>query len=99
MNKEQLYLTLLAEECTEVGKLASKSIRFGLDSIDPETGISNTEALHQELIDILSIVDFLNYEYGFSFDYTNIDQKLILKKKEKVERYLHISQRLGRVSK
>jgi hypothetical protein len=37
MNKEQLYLTLLAEECAEVAKLASKAIRFGLDSIDPET--------------------------------------------------------------
>lgn len=97
MNKEQMLLTLLSEECAEVSQLASKSIRFGLDSCDPTTGKSNIDALHQELIDIISVVQYLNYEYNFNFDFDNIDWKAVSEKKERIDKYMTYSVNLGRV--
>ena len=97
MNKEQMLLTLLSEECAEVAQLASKSIRFGLDSCDPTTGKSNMSALHQELIDIIAVVQYLNYEYNFRFDFDNIDWKAVAAKKERIDKYMKYSSDLGRV--
>lgn len=97
MNKEQMLLTLLSEECAEVAQLASKSIRFGLDSCDPVTYKTNIYALHQELIDIIAVVQYLNYEYGFDFDFDNIDWKAVAEKKERIDKYMKYSSDLGRV--
>lgn len=97
MNKEQMLLTLLSEECVEVAQLASKSIRFGLDSCDPTTGKSNVNALHQELIDIISVVQYLNYEHDFNFDFDNIDWKAVSAKKERIDKYMKYSSDLGRL--
>ena len=97
MNKEQMLLTLLSEECAEVAQLASKSIRFGLDSCDPTTGKSNMSALHQELIDIIAVVQYLNYEYNFRFDFDNIDWKAVAAKKERIDKYMKYSVDLGRL--
>ena len=97
MNKEQMLLTLLSEECAEVAQLASKSIRFGLDSYEPLTGVSNIDALHQELIDIITIVQYLNYEYDFNFDFDNIDWKAVAAKKERIDKYTKYSVDLGRL--
>lgn len=97
MNKEQMLLTLLSEECAEVSQLASKSIRFGLDSCDPTTGKSNMSSLHQELIDIISVVQYLNYEYNFNFDFDNIDWKAVAEKKERIDKYMRYSVNLRRV--
>lgn len=97
MNKEQMLLTLLSEECAEVSQLASKSIRFGLCSCDPTTGKSNMSALHQELIDIIAVTQYLNYEYNFDFDFDNIDWKAVGVKKERIDKYMKYSANLGRV--
>lgn len=97
MNKEQMLLTLLSEECAEVAQLASKSIRFGLDSYEPLTGVSNIDGLHNELIDIIAVVQYLNYEYNFNFDFDNIDWKAVAAKKERIDKYMKYSVNLGRL--
>ena len=97
MNKEQMLLTLLSEECTEVGQRASKAIRFGLDEIQKGQELTNRERLHQELVDIIAVVQYLNYGYDFDFDFDNIDWKAVAEKKERIDKYMKYSSELGRV--
>jgi NTP pyrophosphatase (non-canonical NTP hydrolase) len=49
-------LTLLTEECAEVIQAISKISRFGADTINSETGISNNAALRKELADLLATI-------------------------------------------
>lgn len=92
-----MLLTLLAEECTEVGQRASKAVRFGLDEIQKGQELTNRERLHQELVDIITVVQYLNYEYNFDFDFDNIDWKVVGVKKERIDKYMKYSANLGRV--
>lgn len=52
-------LEILAEECAEVIQIKSKIVRFGMDDVWPARGMSNREALEQELGDVLALVDIL----------------------------------------
>lgn len=45
-------LVHLIEECSEVIKEASKSLRFGIDSTNPVTGTSTIESLKSEISDV-----------------------------------------------
>lgn len=42
------------EECAELGKVCSRITIQGLDGVDPESGISNREALAREIADVLA---------------------------------------------
>lgn len=56
----QKYLLMcLAEECNEVGKMASKIYRFGQNDIQPGHKIKNRDRLALEIGDILGVVDML----------------------------------------
>lgn len=94
MDLEQLFLCKLAEECGEVIQLCMKAQQFGLDSIDPKSGLSNKELLHGELNDILGVVGTLNTFNNFDFQESDVAK---LEKRDKMLRYLKISQELGRV--
>lgn len=52
-------LTVLMEECSEVIQPASKAIRFGLTSRNPNTQIENREAIIQEYYDIVATIEML----------------------------------------
>lgn len=52
-------LEILAEECAEVIQIKSKIVRFGMDDVWPARGMSNREALAQELGDVLALVEVL----------------------------------------
>lgn len=52
-------LEILAEECAEVIQIKAKIVRFGMDDVWPARGMSNREALEQELGDVLALVDIL----------------------------------------
>jgi len=49
MNRQEYLLTLLAEEADEVGQMASKCMRFGLDEIREGMTKTNRERLDEEI--------------------------------------------------
>lgn len=93
MNYLQFLLMKLSEECNEVGKLAAKSMQFGLLSdFNGHFDKTNKELLHQELNDLNAIVQLLNKEFDFNY---SPDQALINIKKVKVNKFLNHSLALG----
>lgn len=111
MTIEQFWLAKLAEECTEVGQRALKQMQFGRDQVwkggevsggvAPESGIglSNAERLRSELNDLISIVNQL--ERMDEIPYTSLHKFVQLDnaKREKIQKYLKLSQDLGLVEK
>lgn len=95
MNKEQLLLGLLAEECAEIAQRASKASRFGLDEVQKGQDKNNRERLHEELNDLMGVVAMLNEQYDFGY---NVSLYAVLAKREKIEKYARYSAELGRVT-
>ena len=60
MNKTDYLLTVMAEECAEVQKVACKALRFGLDDINPATKKTNLEELQHEVNDLLAVLRLLD---------------------------------------
>jgi|TARA_R110000796_G_C14262349_1_gene400149 NTP pyrophosphatase (non-canonical NTP hydrolase) len=92
MTNEQHLLTILAEECAEVGQRATKAIRFGLeDPAGAQPGFSsNKKRLLEEINDLLAVVNLL-----FGEDYINNNQQKL--KKIKIEKYTQLSKKLGQL--
>jgi NTP pyrophosphatase (non-canonical NTP hydrolase) len=95
MNRQQLLLAKLAEECNEVAQIALKTQQFGLDEKRPGQPYTNAERVHQELNDLLAIVEMLNDEIAFGFEPNRIE---IHSKKKKVNRFADYSAELGQVA-
>jgi NTP pyrophosphatase (non-canonical NTP hydrolase) len=76
-------LTILAEECCEVGQRVSKALRFGLMEIQPGQPLSNAERIAEELGDLLATAEELNDV----IDWRIVDKAKALKR-EKLARYL-----------
>lgn len=95
MTYQQYLLTKLAEEATEVAKIALKTQQFGMD--ETRDGYpSNRERLHSELNDFLSHVTMLNEECDLGF-YPDIEA--MEAKKVKTEKYAQFSRELGMLEK
>lgn len=87
MNRLQYLLTMLSEEADEIGKLCAKSQRFGLNSVNPETGLSNHLAMHLELNDLMAIVGQLNKEFNLGFVEDENLKEAKIKKMAKYEEF------------
>ena len=85
-NQERLNerLVILIEECAEVQQMASKILRFGIES--SWLNEANKDRLESELGDLLGMVDEL-CENGF-LDRELIDQAS-LKKREKIKLWMN----------
>lgn len=92
MNRLQMLLCILSEECNEIGKRASKAQRFGLDEHEPGDNASNASRIHQELDDLAAVVDMLNREFNFGY-VPNV--KAMEEKEIKVNKYAEYSKQLG----
>ena len=94
MNRKEQLLVILAEECSEVIKDVTKSLRFGLEDINPKDNEKNENRknLINELSDLIAVAEMLVDE-GFIDDYLDIEK--IQKKQEKVEKYLKYSESVG----
>lgn len=92
MTRLQMLLGILAEECTEIGKVASKAQRFGLENHHPDYNASNAFGIHQELDDLTAVVEMLNEEFNFGY-YPSISA--MENKREKVNKYAEYSRKLG----
>lgn len=95
MNRLQLLLIKLAEEGTEVSKIALKAAQFGLAEARPGQPYTNAERMHQEIDDFMAAVEMLNTEFGLGYQ---PDRERIERKKNKVNSFASYSESLGMVS-
>lgn len=56
---EEKTLELLSRECGEVMQACSNALKFGLDGIDPELGITYRRHLEVELGDVAAMLGIL----------------------------------------
>lgn len=83
---ENEAVALISEECAEVGQICGKIQRHGLESSNPNTGISNKTSLAVELADVLISIDVL-LKYGIVLQ-EDLDSA-VRDKLAKINRYLH----------
>lgn len=95
MNRLQYLLGKLAEEASEVSQIALKTQQFGLHEVYSEQSFTNSERIHQEINDLMAIIEILNEEFKFGY---GIDRGHITNKKIKVNKYYEYSRTLGEVS-
>lgn len=95
MNRLQYLLNKLAEEAAEVGQIALKTSQFGMDECLANQPYDNRARIHQELDDLMAIVELLNNEFNFEY-VGNIARRKV--KKDKVEHYYQYSVQLGLVT-
>lgn len=92
MNKEEMLLIMVAEECSEIIQATTKSLRFGLDDYYKDNP-SNRQKLRIEFNDLLVLIEILKEEK--IIDLVS-EPFLIRKKKEKIDKYLEYSKNCGK---
>lgn len=91
MNRIDMLLCILNEECSELAKETMKAMRFGLDDIDPKALKSNRAKIRQEAHDVIAVLQMLRDEIG------EYDDALVLAKKAKVLEMFQYSREVGRL--
>lgn len=91
MNRTEMLLTILAEECGEVAQRATKILRFGATEMRSDETINNTKKLEVEFNDLLAMVEMLRNEGIVIYQNTVLQQAKI----DKVEHYLKYSEKIG----
>jgi len=95
MTRQELLLTILAEECVETAQRCSKAIRFTPEEVEPNqsiTQLSNAERIVYEFNDIVAVMQMLQEEGVLPKVF---NQQAIDLKKEKVEKWLLYSRKRG----
>lgn len=87
MTREELLLTQLSEECSEVIQNVSKTLRFGGGSIYKDSDLTNLEKITSELNDLFGVY-LMMAEEGII---PHIDYISMIKKREKVEHFMKYS--------
>jgi len=93
MTREEHLLTILMEECAEVTQRASKALRFGLTDpagTEPDQPYTNKDRLLLEINDLQAVIEMV-----FGSEGRYYSPMLLQDKKEKVEKYLELSEKLG----
>ncbi len=88
-DKQKEYLLILAEECSEVIKVITKTFRFGLESKNPlmPDSPTNKEELIQEIGDVMAMVELLK---NSALELTDESLKIAKQKKiDKLNRWLN----------
>lgn len=93
MTRQEHLLVCLAEECSEVIHVISKTLRFGPDEIWPVLDVTNVERLKVELNDLFAVVNLLEKE-GLDL---SIDASSMVSKQVKVEKYIRYAKKLGTI--
>ena len=87
MERLDYLLVCMMEECSEIQKLCSKSIRFGLYDFHPERNDSNLNELRQEIIDFHAVLELIEEEAMVTISQIH-DRGKIGAKIRKVEKWL-----------
>lgn len=95
LSLQDLALVKMIEELNELSHACAKALQFGLDSVDPNTGLSTRETLNFEFNDVFATAAFLNSV--FDEDLLNPDPKLLFAKVEKIKSYIPKSVECGRM--
>jgi len=93
MTRQEQLLVILMEECAEVTQRASKALRFGLTDptgTEPNQPYTNKDRLLMEVNDLYAVIEMVFDSEGRFYS-----PMLIQDKKEKVEKYLKLSEKLG----
>lgn len=96
MNRQEHLLTIVQEECNEVGQRASKAARFGLTEVQPGQSLDNETRLLGEFADLCGAL-----ELTLKKDIVEIVEFLrdpIDAKKAKIEHFLTYSKQMGTLS-
>ena len=99
MTREEHLLTIIAEECVEIAKNATKALRFGLDDCEPGKFDSNARQICLECADLQAVLEMLkSSSVTLSLAAESVNLKEAMKaKKEKVEKFLAYSAERGRL--
>lgn len=97
MTRIEHLLTILAEECTEIGQRASKAIRFTPSEVQPGQELTNAERIMYEFRDLQAVMEMLEDE-GILPSIWLRDVTAIEAKKAKVEKFLLHSAECGTLS-
>lgn len=101
MNRLDYILNQLAQECNEIGQVASKAALFGLDSVHPgkpELG-TNIQRMREELTDLLALFEMVDRETGGEFGKTDRNDAVAMTAKlRKVEKYMGFSREIGKLT-
>lgn len=63
-----LTMDILQEECAELISAISKIKRFGIDSVNPKTGVTNLENLKQEMSDVVAMISCIAISMNIDVD-------------------------------
>jgi hypothetical protein len=97
MTRHEALLLQVGEEAAEVTQAASKCLRFGVTHTWHTHEGQARERLYKEFLECMALVEMCQDE-GLIPGCNDIqDRKTIEDKKERVEKYLLISQQLGTV--
>ena len=94
MNRQQLLLTKLAEECTEIAQRALKAQQFGLEEMEPGQLRTNRERIHLELDNLMAAVQMLNVDCGLGYVPNEVR---MLAKIQKVDKFYQYAIECGQV--
>lgn len=97
MDRRQYLLLKLAEECVEVAHRCSKQMQFGKDEIQPGQSETNAERLRSEFNDLVAVAEMLIQEGELPGISPTMLQAAIWAKRQKINKYLKISQERGLV--
>ena len=100
MTRKEHLLTIIAEECVEIAKNATKALRFGLHDCGPHVADTNARLMCLECADLQAVLEMLaEHDCMFQLTANSIDMKEAMDaKKQKVERMLKISAERGRMT-
>lgn len=92
MTRLEHLLTILGEECNEVGQRTSKALRFGLDEVEPGQELTNRQRIAEEISDLIAIIGLLRVEAKLEIDQSppRLQAKL-----DKIETFLEYSRTCG----
>lgn len=97
MTYEEYLLVHLMEEASEVVKACSKALRFGLDHYNEKEGMTNRLHIATELMNVRVHANAC-VEYGmFPFPVDSLDSVAAENARDKGQRMLHLSIKLGTV--
>jgi hypothetical protein len=100
LTRDAHLLSILAEECCEVGQRVSKALRFGLEEVQKHAGanpeqLDNANRIMQEFCDLLGAMEKLHEEGVLPLWPEQEMMDRIRAKKEKIDKYLSIAQDAG----
>lgn len=102
MTIQEHLLTCLIEECGEIIQATTKSLRFGLYDGYPGTDRINIQDIYFELMDLIAVLEALhdnNKEIDLFpyYEMKHSDDLYIIKKKEKILKYIEYAKTKGTI--